>query len=159
MDWEPAALSTGALPCDALAARTIDVPEWTAVVHLAELTADERDQLEEQWSASKRTEDQVTGFRAFVVAFCLCDPQNNRLFPDPAELRRAANSLGRCKAGTVVRLFDICCRLNALLEKDIKELEGNSPAGESGSGDSPSNSNRPAGNGSAEYQVTSTLNL
>ncbi len=53
-------------------------------MYVAELTADERDEMEQGWigyrSQHNGADDDNVGFRAYTVAYCLCDANRQRLF-------------------------------------------------------------------------------
>ncbi len=132
---------------DELKARQVPVPEWTpnGLVYVAELDADERDELETQWLDYRdcRNDDQSSvGFRAFVAAFCLCNCKRDRLFADDVE--KAAQIIGNRNGKATSRIFATASRINGLTASDIDQLEKNSPApanqegSDAGSGGSPS---------------------
>ena len=131
-------------------------------VFVAELSADERDELEELWAEKKKEYEDETqiGFRAWVVAYCLCDDQRKRLF-DEDKIADAAAALGRKAAKPMARIFNTACRINGLLKSDVDTLEKNSvaktgPQGD-GSGESPSASaSQVAERGSAKSRRKST---
>jgi hypothetical protein len=130
---------------DSLRAVGVPTPEWKAgtLAYVAELSGNERDELEVGWAdykASKGEEDNV-GFRAWCVAFCLCDEQRGLLF-DPDEVPAAAEKIGKKNGKATSRLFNTISRINGLTKADIDVLEGNSeatpPENAAGSGESPS---------------------
>lgn len=134
-----------------LQARAVQTPEMGAGSHcfVAQLSADERDEMETWWNEKKdeqRAEDNV-GFRAWVAAYCLCDANRQRFYRTTGEVRFAAAQIGAKKpASAIARIFNTASRLNGLLPSDIDELEKKSekaPTG-SGSGESPSASASPA---------------
>ena len=82
---------------DSLRAVGVPTPEWKSgsLAYVAELNANERDELEVGWAdykQSKGEEDNV-GFRAWCVAFCLCDVARGLLF-EPDEVPAAAERIG-----------------------------------------------------------------
>lgn len=130
---------------DSLRAVAVPTPEWKAgtLAYVAELSANERDELEVGWSdykQSKGEEDNV-GFRAWCVAFCLCDVERGLLF-DPDEVPAAAERIGKKNGKATSRLFNIISRINGLTKADIDVLEGNfgatQPENAAGNGESPS---------------------
>lgn len=152
---------------NSLKAVPVPVDEWKpgSLVHVAELTADERDELEEEWSRfrEKLNEDgSNVGFRSFVVAWCLCDAARTRMFA--GREATAAQSIGTNRNGkATARVFNVAARINGLLKEDIDALEKNSaaPPGEAessaGSGESLSPSgSRAAKRGSGRSPAKST---
>lgn len=129
---------------DQLRAVGVPTPEWRAdsLAHVAELSAVERDQLETGWVEYKtaRGEEDNVGFRAYCVAFCLCDSQRGRLFPTSSDVDRAADKIARRNGKATSRLFNTISRINGLTKADIDVLEGNSdatqPLADAGSGES-----------------------
>lgn len=132
---------------DTLALRAVGVPtpEWKpgTLAYVAELNANERDELEVGWAefkAAKGEEDSV-GFRAWCVAFCLCDVERGLLF-DTDEVPAAAARIGKKNGKATSRLFNTISRINGLTKADIDVLEGNSvatqPENADGNGESPS---------------------
>jgi hypothetical protein len=125
-----------------LEAVAVATPEWKEGSHVfvAELSADERDQMEELWIAYKRAlddEESNVGFRAFTVAFCLCDLHRNRLFAGRES--DVAGRIGSRNGKATSRVFNVCSKINGLTKQDIDELEKNSgatkPANVVGSGE------------------------
>lgn len=115
---------------DALRAVPVATPEWKAGsrVFVAELSADERDELEVLWAEYKAERDgdeadNSVGFRAFVVAFCLCDNDRYRLFSGRES--EAAAKISKRNGKATSRLFNVCSRVNGLTKSDIDELEKN----------------------------------
>lgn len=116
---------------DALRAVGVPTPEWQrgSMVYVAELSANERDELEVGWAEYKaaKAEENNVGFRAWCVAFCLCDQERGLLF-DSDEVPAAAARLGKKNGKATSRLFNTISRINGLTKADIDELEGNSEA-------------------------------
>lgn len=124
-------LAEGAGGLESLRAVGVPTPEWKpgSLAYVAELTANERDELEVGWAdykASKGEEDNV-GFRAWCVAFCLCDAERGLLF-DNDEVPAAAQRIGKKNGKATSRLFNTISRINGLTKADIDVLEGNSEA-------------------------------
>ena len=69
-----------------LIAHAVSTPEWVdgSFVYVAELSADERDEMETGWMAYREQhnsdDESNVGFRAYTVAYCLCDANRQRLF-------------------------------------------------------------------------------
>lgn len=152
---------------DSLKAIPVPVDEWkpNSLVHVAELTADERDELEEEWAKFKDRLNEAgsnVGFRAFVVAWCLCDAQRKRLFA--GREAQAAQTIGQNRnAKATSRVFNIAANINGLLKEDIDSLEKKSEtppaevASSDGNGESRSASgSRAAKRGSAKSRAANT---
>lgn len=129
----------------ALRAVGVPTPEWKrgSLVYVAELSANERDELEVGWAEFKaaKGEENNVGFRAWCVAFCLCDQERGLLF-EPDEVADAAEKIGKRNGKATSRLFNMASKINGLTKQDIDELEGNSeatpPENADGNGESPS---------------------
>jgi hypothetical protein len=140
----------------------VPTPEFGegSFVNIAELSADERDELEVEFGKYKEREDMV-GIRGFYAAYALCDENRKPLFRGE-KLYEAAKVFGTEKSGVAVnRIFSRFCRRNAILATDIEELVGNSPSGqkESGNGGLPSHSDTQAvKRGSKKSPALSTQN-
>lgn len=107
---------------DELTPQNVPVPEWGGDgYYVAQLTADQRDQCEVEWQALGGGD--VVGFRAFLVAYCLCDESNNRFYAD--NVGEAAKALGVKDARPVTRLFDAAVKKNGFSDSDVEELEKN----------------------------------
>lgn len=118
------------LASDDLQPKKVPVPEWTttAAAYIMTLTADQRDAMEEAWQEIREESDSKSsvGFRAFVVAYCLCDDKGVELF-ERGQVAKAAKTLGsKRKSAVVSRLFNVACKQNGLLKEDIDQLEKNS---------------------------------
>lgn len=126
-------LADDILGVDVLRAVAVPTPEYKfgSQAFVAELSAEERDQLEVGWAAYQEaqieSEDNV-GFRAYCVAFCLCDQKRGLLFRSDEEVVAAANKLRKRNAKATSRLFNTISRINGLTKADIDALEGNSEA-------------------------------
>lgn len=102
----------------------VEMPEWNLTVYVTELSADERDELETIWLKHRGEREDNIGFRAFTVAFCLCDADGKRLFADDPV--KAAEALGVKRGHSITRIFNVATRLNAITRSDQEELEKNS---------------------------------
>ncbi|QDV24386.1 hypothetical protein [Aureliella helgolandensis] len=115
------------LTADKLRAVPVVTHEWKAgsQVYVAELTADERDELEQSWGDYKRERDEEDGigFRAWCAAYCICDASRNRTFI--GRQVEAAETIGKKRGKTASRIFNTAARINGLTKADIDELEKN----------------------------------
>jgi hypothetical protein len=129
-----------------LKAVPVPTPEWKvgSQAFVAELDATERDELEVGWTeykAAKGGEDNV-GFRAWCVAFCLCDHERRLFCSNNDEVVALADKIAKKNAKATARVFNLISRINGLTKADIDLLEGNSeatqPENAVGNGESPS---------------------
>ena len=97
----------------------VHVPEWDDTYYVREMSAGERDHFEATQTESKGIE-KYKNFRARVVCLTLCDADGKRLFRDDQ-----VSDLAKLPAAGVVRVFDAACKINGLLEENVKELEKN----------------------------------
>lgn len=111
------------LKADDLPAVPVDV--WGITVHVATLRADERDEMETMWGEFRTESGQENnvGFRAFVVAYCLCDEQRSRLFKDFAAFTDAVRKLRMRRASDINLVFSAASRINGLTKSDEEELK------------------------------------
>lgn len=113
------------LAADDQPTKDIEVPEWGGAVRIRTMSASERDKWESETYADGKVN--TLDFRARFCALCIVDEQGTRLFSD-AEVQ----ALGRKSAAALQRVFNAAQELNALSNKDVKELEGNSGAAPEG---------------------------
>lgn len=113
-----------------LRAVAVPTPEWKwgSQAFVAELDATERDELEVGWSEYKKSkgdEENNVGFRAWCVAFCLCDAQRKLLAGNNDEVVALADKIAKKNGKTTSRLFNTISMVNGLTKADIDALEGN----------------------------------
>ncbi len=114
-------------PQQKLIAHAVSTPEWKegSFVYVAELTADERDEMEQGWigyrSQHNGADDDNVGFRAYTVAYCLCDANRQRLFAGRES--SAAVVIGQRNGKATARVFNTCSKINGLTKADIDALE------------------------------------
>lgn len=113
------------LAANDLAPVPVDVPEWGGLVYVRQMSAGERDEFEAEWA--RRRETGETDVRAFIAAHFMCDEQGERLF-GPEDIPRLRTK----SAAALERVIDAAQRANAMSEKDIEDLAGNSGNGPSG---------------------------
>ncbi|MDS1269691.1 hypothetical protein RIF23_05225 [Lipingzhangella sp. LS1_29] len=121
-----AILAAGDLPTE-----EIHVPEWGGTVRLRGLSGAERSRLEATMIASKgqsvnvRTEALRT-LRERLLALCLVDANDNRLFTDDE-----ISELGRKSGAVLQRLFERAQQLSGMGQDDAEEMTGESAGGPS----------------------------
>lgn len=106
---------------DILAADDIDIeavncPRWGGKVYLRTISGNERDRLDQRFSATDG-EVSLEGFRAAWVAACLCDASGKR---EPISENQLI-ALGRKSCAELDRCFAVCQRLNRVTAEDIEE--------------------------------------
>ncbi len=95
-------------------------PAWGGTVHIMRMTADQRDALDLAWGRERSQTDGV-GYRAFVVAWCLCDEDNRPMFRDAAGDNHHATMWAKLRtesASLIDRLFETAARLNGIMPED-----------------------------------------
>jgi hypothetical protein len=107
---------------DELPVEKVTVPEWGGDVYVATLRADDRDAMEERLGEMKSASG-LAGFRAQVVATCLCKENGERLFV--YELAQAAEALGKKSAKVVDRIYTVASRINGISKEDEDDLTKN----------------------------------
>lgn len=113
------------LAADDQPTKDVEVPEWGGTVRIRTMSASERDKWESETYADGKVN--TLDFRARFCALCIVDEQGARLFTD-----EEVSTLGRKSAAALQRVFNEAQSLNALSNKDVKELEGNSAAAPEG---------------------------
>jgi uncharacterized lipoprotein len=113
---------------DKLRAVPVATHEWqpNSRAFVCEMNSDERDQFETDWVEYRESlddDDNNVGFRAFTVAWGLCDADRNRLFA--GREAEAAQVIGARSGKTTARLFNTLSRINGLTKADIDALEKN----------------------------------
>lgn len=114
------------LQADQLRAVPVVTHEWkpNTRAFVCEMSAEERDEFETEWIAYRDAdEDGNVGFRAFSVAWCMCDENRIRLFA--ANVAHAADILQKKNGKATARLFNTISRMNGLTKADIDALEKN----------------------------------
>ena len=99
------------------------VPEWDGSIYIKTMTAEERDKFEEAIfikDSGKRKTD-LSGLRAKMCAFVICDEEGNRLFSE-AEVE----ALSKKSAAALTRIFEKSQELSATREGDLEEMIKNS---------------------------------
>jgi hypothetical protein len=116
------------LAADKLRAVPVTTHEWkpNTQAFVCEMNADERDQFETDWVDYKQSlgdEENNVGFRAFAVAWCICNAERQRMFEGREAV--AAQSIGKKSGKATARLFNTISRINGLTKADIDALEKN----------------------------------
>jgi hypothetical protein len=97
----------------------VSIPEWGNDVYVREMSSGDRDLFEAQQTEAKGLA-KYQNFRARIVCACVCDAAGNRLFADTD-----VGEIAKLPHGPVGTAFDAACRLNGLLEDNVKALEKN----------------------------------
>jgi hypothetical protein len=100
--------------------REVEVPEWGGSVYVGEMTAAERDRLEDDtYDLDERGQMSglsMVGYRARVLALTLRDEDGERVF-DYEDWRKIADKAAK----PVDRVFEVATEINGLSEEDIEE--------------------------------------
>jgi len=99
----------------------VNTPEWGGQVFVRSMTADERDEYEQDRAEAKGddADKNLKGVRASLVARTLCDEQGDLLFTEDD-----VAALGKKSAKAMSRVFNAAAKLNLLTDSDIAELAG-----------------------------------
>lgn len=93
---------------------TIDVERLGGAVCLREMSAADRDQLE-QWIATESSKKKALhNVRARVAWYVLCDEEGNRIFKDVKDIEE----LGQLPAEALDQVFEKAKSMNGLFEAD-----------------------------------------
>lgn len=111
------------LSADDIGITTVDVPEWGGSVCVRDMSGTTRDQIE-AWT---KEESSLIGFRAMIVAQCLCDETGASLGFTPSEVQR----LGDKSARAIERIVDVINQRAGYTREEVAKIEGNLPSGQS----------------------------
>lgn len=99
----------------------VEVPQWGGSVFVRTMTASERDTLEgEQIAARKSGNTEFADIRARIGARCIVDADGKRLFSETE-----IGLLGQKSSAALDLIFEAAQRLNGMSDEDIEELEKN----------------------------------
>lgn len=99
----------------------VEVPEWGGSVRLRCLSGRERDKFEASMVKMKKggkQEDNFENLRARLVALCIVDENNVRLFQSSGDVIK----LGEKSAAALSRVFEAAQKLNGMTSADVEEL-------------------------------------
>lgn len=108
----------------------VEVPEWGGEVIVGTMTGLERDRLEGRMLALQDGRGQLRstdGVRSLIVALTCVDENGERLFSEVD-----AVALGKKSCRALERVSEVAMRLSGITPKDVEEMAGNSPDGQSG---------------------------
>jgi len=112
--------SEGILSAEDRPLERVDVPEWEGHLFVRVMSGSERG----EWEAGvqgRPAAERLLDTRASLVLLCACDETGKRLFT-----AAQAEELGNKSAVALNRVFERAVALNALSDKGIEDLEGNS---------------------------------
>ena len=104
----------------------VDVPGW-GMVRLKALSGTERAHIEQWAYGCGGATNNPGGFRGQVLVRCLVGGDDVPLFDE----KDIGNLMGKA-AAPLEFIFDRACELNGFRDRDVKELEKNSPSGRNG---------------------------
>lgn len=94
------------------------VPEWNDSIFVKTMTAEERDQFEQAvfLQGDGKRKAQISGLRAKMCAFVICDAEGNRLFTEGE-----VEALSKKSAAALTRIFERAQELAATKEGAVEE--------------------------------------
>jgi len=104
--------------------KNVAVPEWGGDIYLRTLSGSERDAFEAE--TFRQGNPNYRNLRARYLSLTITDENGKKLFD-----KNQIGSLGDKSASVLDRLFNISAKMNAVSDKDVKELLGNSEAAQS----------------------------
>lgn len=109
----------------------IPVPEWGGEVRIKGLSGTEVDDYEASILRMRKGKQDFTlkNATARLVAWCLVDENNSRLFQNEDEVRE----LGRKSGVALQRCFDVAARLSGLRQDDVQAMVEDFDGPQSGS--------------------------
>jgi hypothetical protein len=105
-----------------LAIEEVDVPEWSAIVRVRELTATERNQIGLDFVSPNGEADasrMPPNFHGRIASICLVDEDGKRLFTD-----EDADALGAKSSSALERIVGVCFRLSGLSSEGVEDVKG-----------------------------------
>ena len=97
----------------------VSIAEWSTIVPVCSMTAEERADIEKRWSKKDASSD-PGAFRLDVLERTLKYP-DGKAFGSPEQIK----ALMAKNANAIEKLFSTACRLSGLSKKDVEELEKN----------------------------------
>lgn len=122
---------SGILEADDLKTEEVGMPEWGGTIIVREPTATERDSYERGLFEARKVgnsfeiKPNLQNTKARLAVRCIIDEDGERLFSD-----QDATALGMKSAAALNRIIEVIQRLAGMSKADLKELEGNSGAGQ-----------------------------
>jgi len=102
--------------------KPVTEPAWGGEVYLMRMQADVLDGMSVAWG-SHVDETKGVGYRAYVVAWCLCDENNRPMFRDDDDGSRSHSKMWdqlRTESASLVdRLYERASRINGLMPEDV----------------------------------------
>lgn len=102
----------------------VDVPEWGGIVRVKTMSGRERDAFEASLIGEKDSERRMENMRARMLAWCIVDENNRRMFSIDE-----ADDLGQKSAAALDRVVAVARRINGM-SKDESEKNSNARPGE-----------------------------
>lgn len=123
------------LNADDLPTKEIEVPQWGGNVLIRTMTAFERDRFEKKMFGDGDKKNRPDNIRATLASLAIVDESGDRMFTD-----KDIVALGKKSAAALDRVFAEIQKLNAVSDKDVEEMAGNSEEtpGASSDGELPS---------------------
>lgn len=114
------------LAADTPTIESVPCPEWGGDVFVRTVSANKQDKFDARYQRNADGVLNLEGYRADMVAMCLCDDNGEFLNPSPSEV----TALGGCNGAAVDRIFAVCQVLtgNGPSEKDTEKNSERSAA-------------------------------
>ncbi|MCK5581326.1 MAG: hypothetical protein KAJ18_08645 [Candidatus Omnitrophica bacterium] len=100
----------------------VQVPEWGGYVYVSEMSAETRDQWEQELIASRESEDKLVSGRASLAVITIVDEKGNLIFTNE-DIPRVA----KLSAISLDKITEISQKLNGLSVK-VEDVAKNSKA-------------------------------
>lgn len=106
--------------------KTEEVKAFGGTVRLMEMSGNMRDEYETLLFSNSSKDDKPKMIRSTLLVYTIVDENNNRIFSEGD-----VESLGNMPIRDLQKLYNSAIKLNAMSEKDLEDLEGNSEGGQS----------------------------
>ena len=110
------------LAADDLEIEAVECPEWGGQVWVRSINSYKQDGFDQKYSRGPDGELDLRGYRADMVAMCLCDEEGSFTNPTDAEIKALATT---ANARAVDRIFGVCQRLTGNAPGDAEVTEKN----------------------------------
>lgn len=108
---------------DDLPSQIVPVPEWGGDVKIVGLSGEDVDKYEASVLRLRKGKPDVAlqNATARLVAWCLVDEHNSRLFPNEGDVK----ALGKKSGVALQRCFDVAAKLSGLRPEDVEAMVEN----------------------------------
>lgn len=113
---------TDILSADDLPIHRVDIPQWKGHLYVRCMRADERSEIERQFSKKKPSDDPIA-FRRAVLMSTVTNSKGVLMLDTPD----VAAQFMKKNAEAVETAFEESCKYNGFRKKDVEDLEKNLP--------------------------------